>query len=70
MMKSFLVGLITGAAAVWMFRNPIAARIDRRTRPLRARAAHRLHAVADSIDGGAAPTSPTGTPTPFTRISS
>lgn len=69
MMKSFLLGLITGATTVWVLKDSIAARIDARTRTIRARTAHGLHAAADAIGGGLAGAPPADTPTRIVRAS-
>jgi hypothetical protein len=50
MIKSFLVGLIAGATASLVFKESIAARIDDRTRGIRAKTADRLRAAADAIE--------------------
>jgi hypothetical protein len=68
-MNSFLLGLITGATTVWWLKDSIVARIDTRTRPIRARAAHGLHAAADAIEGGLAGAPPADTPTRIARVS-
>jgi hypothetical protein len=57
MIKSFLVGLIAGAAASLVFKESIAARIDSRTRTIRAKTADRLRAAADAIEEGSAESS-------------
>jgi hypothetical protein len=54
MIKSFLVGLIAGATASLVFKESIAARIDTRTRAIRAKTAHGLRTAADVIEDGAA----------------
>jgi hypothetical protein len=69
MMKGFLFGLITGATTVWVLKDSIITRIDIRTRSVRARAAHRLHAAADAIEGGLAGAPPADTPTRIARVS-
>lgn len=68
-MKSFLLGLMTGATTVWVLKDFLTTLIDARTRAVRARAAHGLHAVADAIEGGLAGAPPADTPTPIARAS-
>jgi hypothetical protein len=68
-MKSFLVGLITGATTVWVLKDSIMARIDARIRTIRARTAHGLHAAADTIEGGLAGAPPADTPPRIARAS-
>lgn len=69
MMKSFVFGVITGATAAWVLKDSIATRVDARTRMLRARAAHRLHAAADAIETGMAGASRADAPRQITRAS-
>jgi hypothetical protein len=57
MIKSFLVGLIAGATASLVLKESIAARIDNRTRTIRAKTADRLRAAADAIEEGPAESS-------------
>jgi len=72
MTKSFLLGLITGATTVWVFKDAIATRIDARTRTIRARTAHALHAADDAIESGIAGAPPAnarlGSPVPPDRV--
>jgi hypothetical protein len=56
MIKSFLVGLIAGATASLVFKESIAARIDDRTRAIRAKTADRLRAAADAMEKESADT--------------
>jgi len=69
MMKSFLLGLITGATMVWWLKDSIATRIDARTRTIRAGAAHSLRAAADAIEEGFAGAPPADTSTRVVRVS-
>lgn len=49
MIKSFLVGAITGAAAMWFWGDQIRGSIDDATSGVRTRAAEQLHGVADTL---------------------
>ena len=69
MMKSFLLGMISGATMVWCLKDSIATRIDAGTRTIRAGAAHSLRAAADAIEAGFAGAPPAGMPTRVTRVS-
>jgi hypothetical protein len=70
MTKSFFVGFIMGATTVWVLKGSIVARIDARTRTIRARTAHRLRAAADAVEGGvAAGAPPADAPTRVARAS-
>lgn len=68
-MKSFLLGLMTGATTAWVLKDFLATRIDARTRAVRARAAQGLRAAADAIEGGLAGAPPADTPTRIARAS-
>ena len=54
MIKSFLVGAIAGAAAVWFWGDEIRDYLDEQTRGVRTRAAGPLHAVAETVENVAA----------------
>ena len=69
MIKSFLLGLLTGATAAWVLKDSIVTQIDAQTRALRATTAHRLRTAADSIERGVAGESPADTPTRIGRVS-
>jgi hypothetical protein len=47
--KSFLVGTITGAAAMWFYGEQIREMIDDATSGVRTRAAEQMHNVADTL---------------------
>lgn len=49
MIKSFLVGAITGAAVMWFWGDQIRGSIDDATSGVRTRAAEQLHGVADTL---------------------
>jgi hypothetical protein len=48
--RSFVVGVIAGGVATWIWGPDIRRRLDDRTRRLREGAAGRLHGAAESID--------------------
>lgn len=50
MIRSFLLGTITGGVVVWLFRDELQAYLETRTRGVRARAASGLHAVEMTAD--------------------
>lgn len=62
MIKSFIVGVIAGAVAMWLWGDEIRAYLDERTRDVRARAAGPLHAVADTVETVAARVEGAATP--------
>jgi hypothetical protein len=47
--KSFLFGAITGAAAMWFYGEQIREMIDDATSGVRTRAAEQMHNVADTL---------------------
>ena len=52
MTKSFMAGVITGAAAVWWLKDPITAQLHARTAAVRVKMARKLHAAAAAIERG------------------
>lgn len=69
MTKSFLVGLTVGAAAAWLLKDPITTRIETRVRTLRTRAASRLRAAAEAVEGDIAGAHAVEAPGRITRAS-
>lgn len=65
MMKSFVVGLIGGAAMAWWLKD----RFNDRIRALREAAANRLHAAADAVEGSRVPQPEESKPTRIPRVS-
>jgi hypothetical protein len=65
MTKSFLVGLMICAAAAWLLKDPI----ETRARTLRTRAAGRLRAAAEAIEGDVARAQAVEAPARITRAS-
>ena len=49
MIKSFIVGAITGAAVVWFYGEQIREAVDDATSNVRTRAAEQMHSVADTL---------------------
>ena len=49
MIKSFLVGAITGAAVMWFYGEQIRETVDDATSGVRTRAAEQMHNVADTL---------------------
>ena len=49
MIKSFLVGAITGAAVMWFYGQQIRETLDDATSSVRTRAAEQMHNVADTL---------------------
>ena len=49
MIKSFLLGAITGAAAMWFYGDRIRETVDDATSGVRTRAAEQMHNVADTL---------------------
>ena len=49
MIKSFLVGAITGAAVMWFYGDRIRETVDDATSGVRSRAAEQMHNVADTL---------------------
>ncbi|MGH7278967.1 MAG: hypothetical protein ACREJG_09780 [Candidatus Rokuibacteriota bacterium] len=52
MIKSFLLGAIAGAAAMYLYGQDIKQYVDESTRDVRSRAAGTLLNVAETIEGG------------------
>jgi len=50
-MLGLLVGAVIGGAAVWFWRDGLAAKLDEKTRTLREKAADRLEAMERQADG-------------------
>lgn len=48
MLKSFLLGAITGGLVVWVWKDDIEAYLDEQSRAARTRAADGLHAVGET----------------------
>lgn len=59
MVRSFVLGVITGGLTVWFWRDEIEAYLERKTRTARSRAAHGLQTVEETaervLDRAAAP---------------
>jgi hypothetical protein len=51
--KSFLVGAITGAAVMWVWGEQIRESLDSATMGVRTRASERLHGVAETLQSAA-----------------
>ena len=51
MLKGFLLGVVTGGVAVWIWKDDIEAFLDARSRAARSRAADGVHAVGDTAGG-------------------
>lgn len=51
MIRTFILGTITGGLAVWLWRDEIEDYLDQRTRSVRTRAADKLHAVEETAEG-------------------
>ena len=49
MIKSFIVGAIAGAAAMWFYGDQIRESVDDATSGVRTRAAEQMHTVADTL---------------------
>lgn len=49
MIKSFIVGAIAGAAAMWFYGDQIRETVDDATSGVRTRAAEQMHTVADTL---------------------
>lgn len=49
MIKSFIVGAIAGAAAMWFYGEQIREVVDDATSGVRTRAADQMHNVADTL---------------------
>ena len=65
MIKSFVMGAITGAAVMWFYGEQIREAVDDATSGVRTRAADQMHnvadtlqSVADTVDQGLSGTSP------------
>ena len=65
MIKSFVMGAITGAAVMWFYGEQIREAVDDATSGVRTRAAEQMHnvadtlqSVADTVDQGLSGTSP------------
>jgi len=63
--KSFVMGAITGAAVMWFYGEQIREAVDDATSGVRTRAAEQMHnvadtlqSVADTVDQGLSGTSP------------
>ena len=50
MVRGFLAGFVTGALAVWFFRDDIQEYLDEQTRMARVGTADRLHSVGHTAD--------------------
>lgn len=53
MIKAFLIGAITGGAAVWLWGDRLRDRLDDMTSDVRRRAASRLERAADTLHAAA-----------------
>jgi len=51
MLKGFLLGVVTGGVAVWIWKDDIEAFLDARSRAARSRAADGVHAVGETAGG-------------------
>lgn len=49
MIKSFVLGAITGAAVMWFYGDQIRETVDDATSGVRTRAAEQMHNVADTL---------------------
>jgi hypothetical protein len=67
--KSFLVGAIAGAAAMWFYGEQIRETVDDATSGVRTRAAEQMHNVADTLQSVAETVDGGLTGTPQQRVS-
>ena len=67
--KSFLVGAIAGAAAMWFYGEQIRETVDGATSGVRTRAAEQMHNVADTLQSVADTVDQGLTGTPQQRVS-
>ena len=69
MIKSFIVGAIAGAAAMWVYGEQIREAVDDATSGVRTRAAEQMHNVADTLQSVADTVDQGLTGTPQPRVS-
>ena len=69
MIKSFIVGAIAGAAAMWFYGEQIREAVDDATSGVRTRAAESMHNVADTLQTVADTVDQGLTGTPQQRVS-
>ena len=69
MIKSFIVGAIAGAAAMWFYGEQIREAVDDATSGVRTRAADSMHNVADTLQSVADTVDQGLTGTPPPRVS-
>ena len=49
-MLGFMLGAVTGAVTIWMWRDDLREYVERRTRSVRVRAAHQLRTVQKATE--------------------
>lgn len=55
MIGSFLLGVIVGAGAMWLYGRDIVMYVDEKTREARTRVAETLQSAADTLQGSKQP---------------